>query len=265
LIDTSDWSRCFTETLTKETEMSHKKMNLVTVTRCFGRTSKQIKPFIEASQALGPVFVVVNSTKDQAGMLNHLNEHHPDVGIDNTTGDNLTAALNIGFWKAVALGAEYILFASDSFPPTKDQVASLLTQMDEHTLVAGARFGQHTFQTGEHKINGLNTPWNTFAIWNVDLLCKWAGGFPVSGTYPQNPKLGGVEEIDAIVLAQTNAAEAGVKLSAKVKDVPNFVDTWTMKGWTEEQITTHEEKMASKVSRPAARGLTSGKVIHVST
>lgn len=236
---------------------------LITCTRVFNRDFEPLSHFIDQASLLGEVRVVVNSNKDERDTLSFLRQHYPTVGLDNPTGDNLTAGLNIAFWQSVERNVPFILFASDGFPPQKDQVNALLAEMDDQTLVAGARFGEHRFEPGEHEIDGLTTPWNTFAIWNVDLLRTWAGGFPVSGTYPQNPALGGVEEIDAIVTAQTNALATGSQLTAKLVEVPGFYESWNMNGWTKEQVEKHEAKMASKVSRPQARDLPTGTVLHI--
>ena len=238
---------------------------ITTATRCFGRAPGRVSKFVNAADLIGSRYVAVNTEKDQGDLLSYLDRTHPGVSINNATGDNLTAPLNMAFWKAVENGSDYILFASDGFPPTQEQVDELLAQMDANTLVAGARFGQHNFEPGEHVIDGLNTPWNTFALWNVDLLQKWAGGFPVSGTYPQDPSNGGVEEIDAIVTAQANAQAAGITLSAKIVDVASFDDGWDMSGWDAGQIAAHQKKMGSKVSRPKARDLPAGTVTHIAT
>lgn len=58
------------------------------------------------------------------------------------------------------------------FGPSQ-HVELLKEHMDELTIVAGAAIGRsHRFVEGRHTITGLNTPWNTLALWHVPTLVR---------------------------------------------------------------------------------------------
>lgn len=71
---------------------------------------------------------------------------------------------------------EFVLFQSVEVECDAAAVRTLLsylTSAGSIVLVAGASLEHsHEFAVGRKPLNGLNTPWNTFAIWHIDTLAK---------------------------------------------------------------------------------------------
>ena len=67
-------------------------------------------------------------------------------------------------------------------------------------LVVGLAFELHSFQEGTHPIDGSNTPWNTFAIWQTNKL--GLTGFLMASDGLVEKVEAGVEEVSAISLLQ---------------------------------------------------------------
>lgn len=141
----------------------------------------------------------------------------------------------------------------------------------EDTLVVGAALPGHDFYRDKDEVeldlNGLNCPWNTFAIWNLQKLALT--GFPLicDGLHQFNDGTnapGGIEEFSTILLHQrldTTQSSSKAKL-VRVSGIEwnqNFDDDQQRKQW-------HEEKMRSKYTRAEIHrnllGGIHGKVIH---
>lgn len=65
-------------------------------------------------------------------------------------------------------------------------------ESDKHILVVGTEISGHDFNEGLHPVRGRTCPWNTAAIWNVQLLS--ITGFPMIGDGTADRReIGGVE------------------------------------------------------------------------
>ena len=59
-------------------------------------------------------------------------------------------------------------------------------------MVIGPVMAGHDFRGGDVPVTGRTVPWNTFAIWNLNILAL--SGFPLIGDgTASNRKMGGVE------------------------------------------------------------------------
>lgn len=129
--------------------------------------------------------------------------------------------------------------------------------------MVGLAFQDHRFEEGEHQLDGGNVPWNTFAIWDVRSL-SLVGFLPVSDG-PVEGVQGGVEEVITISLLQSLRPETS---RATLVRLPGSSNPWAADWNDPERIRWHQEKMASKVSRPLTQmkelNLKFGRVKHES-
>lgn len=138
-------------------------------------------------------------------------------------------------------------------------------------LVVGAALPGHAFQPEAEagtllELNGLTTPWNTLALW--DLRCLALIGFPLIGDGLKIDATGGscagVEEVSTIALYQQLFPSTS---AAKVVSVPGIA--WQVENFeSAERRAWQERKMASKLQRAERQmahfGLASrGKVQHL--
>ena len=220
-------------------------------TRFFGKDPAKDLPrlshFIEAGQKIGQVHVAVNVVEDNCDTIGLCTKHYPDVDVFAVTPwQKFVAPLNAIIYRAALSGANRLLLASAEFAPTAEQVATLLKYIDGDTAVAGARLSEHEFREGRKSGRGVTVPWNTFALWNLDLLADI--GFPLVGDAAFDVKQAGVEEVSALALLQKLYGVNNAK--AKLVQIPGFYEEWNTDGWDEERHTKHEAKIASKNARP---------------
>ena len=159
----------------------------------------------------------------------------------------------------------HIMFISFEIRISAVEVDTLMSHMDDNTLVVGPVLNGHIFDPGAHNLCGRKCPWNTCAIWALNKLGLI--GFPMigDGYGPSIP--GGVEEVSAIALAQMLNDTWQAKLLRL--EVEGGTLTWHTSFASEERRLYHEKKMASKDSRPASQMLAlggavgPGRVVHV--
>lgn len=160
-------------------------------------------------------------------------------------------ALNAIATKAAQDTARYCLFCSAETQASPESILHLLNHMDSETLVVGAVLPGHSYQPNStQELNGLTSPWNTLAIWDVSKLTLT--GFPLvaeglhtlsDGTHVA----AGVEEVSAIALLQSLLGPERAK--AKLVPLPDIVWDQTFKD--PERQKWHLRKMESKMERPA--------------
>lgn len=224
---------------------------LAVATRFFGKSNpdanfRRLGDFLEAASNLGTVHVAINSDEDAIGSLEFVKREFPSVDAFAVTPWGFTLPLNSIVLRATRSGAQRLLIASAEFPPTNVAVDLLLSHIDENTLVAGARFSEHSFIPGSVQGSGVTVPWNTFAVWNLKWLARF--GFPLCGDAPFDAKQAAVEEVTAIALYQKLWG-----VTTKLVSVPGFYEEWNTDGWDAERLLKHQAKIASKVSRPASQ------------
>lgn len=117
---------------------------------------------------------------------------------------NFTAALNASICHAQKMGYSHLVFQSLEFRIPEAFVMRLLCYFNDdaegssgrigrNTLVVGPAMDGHQFTEGANiQLTGRSTPWNTFAIWNLELLS--ITGFPLIAEGIQGKReTGGVE------------------------------------------------------------------------
>lgn len=140
-----------------------------------------------------------------------------------------------------------LLLASAEVTLSEDVLETLISHMDNETLVVGAALLGHEYKPGIYeRASGRQTPWNTLALWDPWML--WAyGGFPLLADGPiDDSRLAGMEE--AITIA---SIQSRTNFTAKLVEVPG--QNWDTSGFTGERLEAHNKKMTSKNSRPAAQ------------
>ena len=140
-------------------------------------------------------------------------------------------------------------------------------------MVVGLVLPGHDFRAEEAatlvdvELTGRTCPWNTCAIWNIDLLALT--GFPLVGDGFRNyRKVGGVEEVSAITFLQLLHPHLKAKLVQCSGSDDNSNWETTFSDPVRQQY--HDNKMKSKVERPLTQmqawgdeATKRGKVLHI--
>lgn len=214
------------------------------------------------------VIVAVNVDADKAKSLVHLQIKYPQITtIPVTPWGKFVAPLNAIVYAGAKLGAEQFLFTSAEFAPERGMYEKLADKLDERKLAVGFRLDGHDFQTSSARnrfvveANGAQIPWNTYVLWNKQLVST---GFILIGDSPYDEKNAGVEELATMALHHhlwPNRAE--VVMLAE----PSMSNQWDQAGWDQDRKEKHATKIASKSSRPAthlkALGLPGPDVLHL--
>lgn len=197
-------------------------------------------------------------------------------------------ALNAALSYAQDNGYNRIAYQSLEMEMSKDEVDRMLRWMslDADTIVIGPELTGHEFSEGTQQLRGRTCPWNTFAIWRVQVLGLL--GFPLIGDgVGSDRSKGGVEELSAITLLQKmnpgykavlmrffsttqecssdsgNGSSSGSGASSSSRN-SRWNTSFNNDPLRQEY---HNRKMQSKDERPAAQlkalGIESGCVQHV--
>ncbi len=157
-----------------------------------------------------------------------------------------TSALNAAILTAIDCGYQYIAFQSIEFRLQKGSACKMFERIfsDPEALVIGPEMDGHQFEYGRQILRGRTSPWNTFAIWSIEILALT--GFPMIGDAYGGP-CGGVEEVSTIALAQY------IRPYLKAYLVRSSGILWDTKFVDAKRIAWHDVKMRSKDDRPAAQ------------
>lgn len=226
-------------------------MDFVVAMRFFERNPDQAEAamgnlikYIDNMLSVGAkkVFVAVNVAEDVSGALNRgLGSEKIVIFPVQPWGKfviPLTALLLMA--RKELANESKMLFASTEISATPRTMEFLFDQMDEKTLVVGARLPGHNYKPGTYcPANGSQVPWNTLALWNPRFL--WASGFPLIGDGPlENPTTAGVEEMLAVGVRQ----QLYPFIDAKLIDAPGV--KWNI---SDEKLAAHLRKIESKIER----------------
>jgi hypothetical protein len=225
-----------------------------------GDLERTIQPFLDfvSSVEVQRAYIAVDgapkfSGHDLVGMIKELTQDSNIEVITVVPWYQNIPALNAILEQAAQHGASYLLFASAETTTSRGLVNVMLQHMTSQTLVTGAVFPGHDYHAKSRQpLNGRTSPWNTLAMWNVDKLALT--GFPMvaEGVHRDEvdgkPIAAGVEEVSAIALLQKMLGAE----SAKAKLLP-LQDVQWRRDFDEddERRRYHEQKMQSKVERPA--------------
>lgn len=175
-----------------------------------------------------------------------------------------TTSLNAAVQYAQDKKIDYIAFQSLEFTISHSHVAKLLQQFrDKRVIMVGPELEGHVFAEGVNKLTGRTCPWNTFAMWNTNILGMT--GFPIIGDgYTDARNIGGVEELSTVTLLQKINPSYRALLVRLPGDKTHL---WDIQFADPQRQEYHTKKMQSKDQRPAAQmrllGIDSGTVIHV--
>ena len=151
--------------------------------------------------------------------------------------------LNAIVYEATSLGGSKLLLQSPEVYVNSADIKILDLHLTVDTLVVGAKMIlSHGGDAGVKPIDGMTSPWNTLALWNLSKL-NITGFLGVSsGLLKDVP--GGMEEVTTISLLQQlypNEAHAKLVSLAQLKWINDWKDIKRKK--------YHEQKMSSKLSR----------------
>lgn len=160
--------------------------------------------------------------------------------------------------------ASQILFVSaETTAPRNATLATLQSHLKDDTMVVGAVLPGHDHRgvrTEIMPLTGRTSPWNTLALWDLSKISRT--GFQLVSEGLDDSSMAGVEEVAAIALLQSlfpNTCKAKLVQVQGVNWEQEFADP-ARQQW-------HENKMASKVERPAHQlaslGLHNGTVEHI--
>jgi len=140
-----------------------------------------------------------------------------------------------------------ICFMSVEMEASPMVLGALLQETENNTtLVAGASLSGHKFKKGIQKLDGLTSPWNTLAIWNVGALSLV--GFPLVAEGDCNGEGGGVEEVSTIALMQHLLSPQ--KAIAKLIRFDGTAMSWqTVFNSDPKRLEWHHKKMNTKLER----------------
>jgi pyrrolidone-carboxylate peptidase len=173
---------------------------------------------------------------------------------------NFTPALNALIqWACETQSASQILFVSaETAAPRETALATLQSHLtDGHTLVVGAVLPGHDHNVPDglasvsRELSGRTTPWNTLALWDLSKLSLTgfqlvSEGLRDYSTGSTGGSMGGVEEVAVIALHQLLFPG-----ESKAKLVPVDGIRWEQDFTDPARRQWHEQKMQSKVERPA--------------
>ena len=198
----------------------------------------------EAANRLCHVVLLAVDTENLAAVRAHVGHLAPAVEILHVTPwDGYCAPLNSLLARAARLGAGHLLLRSMEIDIGGADVEELYRFATPEALVVGARLEEtHGGPPGDRPIDGLSSPWNTLALWNVETL-SLTGFLAVSdGLF--EPDSAGVEEVVVISLLQ--ALHPG-RARALLIELPSV--SWNARWADTHRRARHEAKMRSKVDR----------------
>jgi len=255
-------------------------------------TEEHLRAYLRSIQKLGiQAAIAVNAQQarvqkiaEEIGLSDLEVLHVPVWGV-------FVPALNALLGAAQRRKMRFVVYQSLEVQYSPEVLQFLLNHITKETLVVGPVLDGHTFSPGEQALNGRTAPWNTLAVWATRKLAltgflSIADGLPafdgsktsyldiettngatmgsdawwkqssfsrqISGE-PVIPA--GVEEVTAIallqhLLGQEKARALLVLLPEALYEQVSWKASWA---GDEGRRKWHEEKMASKVSRPRAQ------------
>lgn len=167
--------------------------------------------------------------------------------------DYVTEPLN-AILDYVQRSSRYIMFVSAEVEIEPTVFTTMMSHMNEDTLVVGATLPGHAHRGNgtEVALEGLTCPWNTLAIWNVEKL--WRTSF-------LSIAKAGMEEVAVVAVQQKLYGKEHAK--AKLVNVPGV--TWHTQFASKSRRDAHANKMEYKNEKAtqmlSVLGLT-GAVLH---
>ncbi|MDP2676862.1 MAG: hypothetical protein Q8O83_04220 [bacterium] len=193
--------------------MSNKHQKFGVATRFYGLTKgdvKRLSMWVDAALEIASsenVYVALHTEEDRAGSNDFMRKHYPQVtAFPVTPWGRVVQAPNALLLKSAEQGVSRLLFVSTEYLVNRSLMALLQSYCDADTLVVGARLPSHDFKASEggsvlvEKANGLQIPWNTFALWSIEHLIHT--GFVLTADSSSNSDNAGMEEMGTIAAQQ---------------------------------------------------------------
>ncbi|KAJ6468077.1 hypothetical protein C8R47DRAFT_1151706 [Mycena vitilis] len=142
----------------------------------------------------------------------------------------------------------------------------MLGLWETDTLVIGKTLDPHTFKSGESnpvlevQLTGLTSPWNTFAVWDLNKLAK-TGFLAVSDTNTA-PGQSAIEEVPTISLHQLLFPTSSRAILVKFPSKAGWDTNWDDPGRVAWQQSKLASKATSAFSHLSTLALPSGVVQH---
>lgn len=230
-------------------------------TRFYGLTEgdvKRLAAWVDAALAVVPaqnVYVAIRAEEDLSGSQDFMRSRYPKVNaFPVTPWGKVVPAPNALLLKCAERQVSHLLFVSTEYPVTPSLVSLLQSHCDTQTLVVGARLPMHDFKARAgkrvlvRKANGLQIPWNTYALWSIEHLVHT--GFVLTADSLKDPNNAGMEEMGTIAAQQILwPGKASAKLvTPRPGDL--IVNTY---GWNIKRRERYIYNMKSKNARSAAQ------------
>ena len=178
----------------------------------------------------------------------------------------ISAPLHALLRTAMSRDCDAILYQSLEVVAPVGAINTMASYMQPDTLVVGAALPGHAFRSGQNRLSGMASPWNTLALWDVRKLSR-VGFSPVSdGGIPGIP--GGMEEVAAISTCQKirpdSSAAKLISFPSGDRQAPVWDTAFPADPLRRGQ---HAEKLKTKNRRAAAQlrelGIGPGTVRHI--
>lgn len=239
----------------------HQKIGIAT--RFYGLTegdTQRLAMWVDAALTVVPasnVFIAIHVEADLSGSQDFMRMRYPEVStFPVTPWGRVVQAPNALLSKSAEQQISHLLFASTEYPVTKSLVSLLQSYFDEKTLVVGARLASHDFKSSPkekesilvQRANGMQIPWNTYALWSVDHLVHT--GFVLAADSLHDPDNAGMEEMGTIAAQQILWPGKAIAKLVNPRHGDLILNTH---GWNIKRHERYVHNLESKNARSAAQ------------
>jgi len=215
------------------------------------------------------IFIAIRKEIDLSGSYEFVSKNYPKINIFQVTPwGKVVQAPNALLIKCAEKKIDHVLFISTEYELTSDIVNLLKMHFDDKTLVVGVSLPGHKIRMSPKKVsliknaNGLEIPWNTYALWSVRHLMHT--GFVLVADSLHDPDNAGMEEMGTIAVQQILwPKRALAKLVMLKRD--NLV--FNTKGWTIKRHERYLKNLKSKNTRASQQlkklVVSAPKVLHI--
>jgi hypothetical protein len=156
---------------------------------------------------------------------------------------SVETALNLIVAEAKRIKGISLLLQSFEISVSPNSVTEMRNHLGVDTVVVGARLNSdHGGNPGVKPIDGLTSPWNTLALWDLNKL--YLTGFQVVPVELLNGIHGGMEEVPTISLLQHLYPDQAKAKVVTLQDVE-----WNLCWNDGKRLNNHHQKMMTKRER----------------
>ncbi|CAF0805106.1 unnamed protein product [Adineta steineri] len=231
--------------------------DICTITRYYGSNEKDLEKlwrFIEQAQTYSKrILIGVDIEKDLTDCIKKYSQqqHLSTISVDFIAIQpwiGISTPLNI-LLNHIPNDQSFILIQSVEIQCTSQHIDCLRSYLQEdNILCVGAALDGHQIFTNDLNktylpLQGVTSPWNTFAIWNLEKLRRT--GFPMCSDFV-NPS--GMEDA-AVIALQQKLFGGRTKNRALLIHFHNNVQWLNQFDYDQDRCSKHEIKMKSKNNR----------------